>query len=132
MAKWPAGPTKAEEARRLRAWTRRWLRVERDGPEARALRKYWTKHWGELWWWADAGVAAHNNLAEQGLRPHIAVKRKLLWDSRTNKGAGRTALLASVIQTGKMQRLSFRDLGARVLQGQANPFQFGSGPPAPA
>lgn len=130
VAKWPQGPEKIAEACRLKSWTRRWLRVERDGPEARELRKYWTKHWEELWWWAEVGVDAHNNLAEQGLRPHIAVKRKLSWGSRTNKGADRTALLASVIQTGKMQGLSFRELGAKVLQGQTNPFQFGPGPPA--
>lgn len=132
VAKWPEGAERISEARRLKAWTRRWLRVERDGPEARALRKFWTKHWGELWWWAEAGVDAHNNIAEQGLRPHIAVKRKLSWGSRTNKGADRTALLASVIQTGKMQGLSLRELGTKVLQGQTNPFQFGPGPPAPA
>jgi hypothetical protein len=131
VAKWLEGPEKTTEARRLKTWTRRWLKVERDGPEAKALRKYWTKHWDELWGWAEAGVDAHNHLAEQGLRAHIAVKRKLSWGSRTNKGADRTALLASVIQTGKMQGLSFRELGAKVLQGQANPFQFGPGPPNP-
>lgn len=131
VAKWEDGPKKIREARRLKAWARRWLKVERDGPEAKALRKYWTTHWDELWWWAMTGVDAHNNLAEQGLRPHIAVKRKLSWGSRTNKGADRTALLASVIQTGKMQGISFRELGAKVLDGQTNPFQFGPGPPTP-
>ena len=88
--------------------------------------------WDELWWWAEIGVDAHNNVAEQGLRPHIAVKRKLSWGSRTNRGADRTALLASMVRTGKMQGISFRELGNRVLQGQANPFQFGPGPPAPS
>lgn len=131
VATWTDGPEKTVEARRLKAWTRRWLKVERDGPEARALGKFLTKHWDELWWWADAGVAAHNNVAEQGLRPHIAVKRKLSWGSRTNGGADRTALVASVVQTGKMQGLSLKELGARVLQGRPNPFQFGPGPPTP-
>ena len=131
-ARWPQGEEKAAKARILKARVRRWLTVEREGLVAQALRKFLTKHWDELWYWSEAGVEAHNNRAEQGLRPHIAVKRKLSWGSRTTLGADRTALLASVIQTGKMQGISFRELGGRVLQGQSNPFQFGPGPPAPS
>ena len=130
-AKWPTGEEKTREAKRLMAWARRWLGVRREGTVALALQKYGSKHWGELWWWAEMGVDAHNNIAEQGLRPHIAVKRKLSWGSRTKKGADRTALLASVIQTGKMQGIPFRELGSRVLHGRENPFHFGPGPPAP-
>jgi hypothetical protein len=75
----PEGSTKRAEAQRLRAHLARWLHVEREGEAAQSLPKFLTKHEGELWWWADAGVAAHNNLAEQALRPHIAKKRKLSW-----------------------------------------------------
>jgi hypothetical protein len=128
-SKLPEGPAKQREARRLRAHLRRWLKVERKGREAEALQTFLTKHWDELWWWAEDRVAAHNNLAEQGLRPHIAVKRKLSWGSRTFGGAERTAALASVTQTGKMQGLSLRELGTKVLNGQLNPFTFGPGPP---
>lgn len=128
-AKLEDGGTKRREARRLKLHLRRWLRVERDGTEALALQKFLTKRWDELWWWAEVGVAAHNNLAEQGLRPHIAVKRKLSWGSRTLGGAARTAALASVAQTGRMQGISLKELGTRVLHGQLNPFQFGPGPP---
>lgn len=131
VAKWPQGEAKAAEARRLKAWARRWIKVGRGGQEALALRKFLAKRWEELWWWAEVGVDAHNNVAEQGLRPHIAVKRKLSWGSRTNRGAGRTAVLASVIQTGKMQGIPFRELGSRVLHDRENPFHFGPGPPAP-
>jgi transposase len=127
----PQGPQKTAEAKRLRAHLLRWLKVEREGREAEALQRFLTKHSDELWWWAEVGCAAHNNPAEQGLRPHIAVKRKLSWGSRTKGGADRTALLASVVQTGKMQGLSLRELGARVLSGQGNPFSFGPGPPSP-
>ena len=102
---------------------------EREGSVAQALRKFLTKHWDELWWWSEVGVDAHNNRAEQGLRPHIAVKRKLSWESRTPRGADRTALLASVIQTGLLQGIHYRELGARVLR-EDSPFQFGAGPPA--
>jgi hypothetical protein len=74
-------------------------------------------------------VAAHNNLAEQGLRPHIAKKRKLSWGSRTLEGAERFATLASVVQTGRMRGVGLRELGEKVLGGQRDPFGFGSGPP---
>jgi hypothetical protein len=124
------GEERRAEAERLRTHLGRWLRVEREGEAAQALQKFLTKHEGELWWWAEAGVAAHNNLAEQGLRPHIAKKRKLSWGSRTLGGAGRFAQLASVVQTGKMQGLSLRELGVRVLAGQSSPFSFGHGPPS--
>ena len=130
VAKWPAGEEKTREAKRLMSWARRWLGVRREGTVALALQKFLTKHWNELWWWAETDGEAHNNRAEQGLRPHIAVKRKLSWGSRTKKGADRTALLASVIQTGQLQGISYRELGARILKGES-PFQFGPGPPDP-
>ncbi|MGI0129707.1 MAG: IS66 family transposase [Thermoplasmata archaeon] len=125
----PDGVAKRTEARRLRAHLTRWLKVERGGEAAQSLQKFLTKHEGELWWWAEVGVAAHNNLAEQGLRPHIAKKRKLSWGSRTLGGAERFAALASVVQTGKMQGVGLNELGTRVLRGQQNPFGFGAGPP---
>ena len=104
--------------------------VRREGTVALALQKFLTKHWCELWWWAETDGEAHNNRAEQGLRPHIAVKRKLSWGSLTEKGADRTTLLASVIRTGQLQGISYRELGARILKGES-PFQFGPGPPDP-
>lgn len=117
------------EGARLRAHLARWLKVERSGEAAHSLQKFLTKHSEELWWWAAVGVAAHNNLAEQGLRPHIAKKRKLSWGSRTLGGAERFAALASVVQTGKMRGMGLAELGARVLSGRADPFGFGAGPP---
>lgn len=99
----PEGEAKQIEARLLCAHLARWLKVEREGEAAQALQKFLTKHSDELWWWAEAGVAAHNNLAKQGLRPHIAKKRKLSWGSRTFGDAERFAALASVVQTEKMQ-----------------------------
>lgn len=125
----PEGEAKHAEARRLRAHLARWLKVEREGEAAQALQKFLTKHEAELWWWVEVGVAAHNNLAKQRLRPHIAKKRKLSWGSRTLGGAERFAALASVVQTGKMQGVALRELGARVLSGQRDPFGFGAGPP---
>jgi len=119
VAKWPAGEEKTREAKRLMSWARRWLGVRREGTVALALQKFLTKHWNELWWWAETDGEAHNNRAKQGLRPHIAVKRKLSWGSRTEKGANRTALLASVIQTGQLQGISYRELGARILKGES-------------
>lgn len=74
-------------------------------------------------------MAAHNNLAEQGLRPYIAKERKLSWGSRTLGGAERFAALASVVQTGKMQGRGLAELGARVLGGRPDRFGFGAGPP---
>lgn len=41
------------------------------------LQKFLGRHEDELRWWAEVGVAAQNNLAEQGLRPQIVKKRKL-------------------------------------------------------
>jgi hypothetical protein len=126
----PEGERKRAEAGRLRDHLARWIQVEREGEAALALRKFLTTHGGELWWWAELGVAAHNNLAEQGLRPHIAKKRKLSWGSRTFGGAERFATLASVVQTGKMRGVSLRELGARVLRGERDPFGLGPGPPS--
>jgi hypothetical protein len=80
-------------------------------------------------WWAEVGVAAHNNLAKQGLRPHIAKKRKLSWRSRTLGGAERFATLASVAQTGQMRRIGFAELGARAMGGERELFGFETGPP---
>jgi transposase len=125
----PDGPEKVAEAERLKAHLARWLKVEREGEAAQSLQKFLTKHEAELWWWAEGGVAAHNNLAEQGLRPHIAKKRKLSWGSRTLGGAERFAQLASVAQTGKMRGLALGEVDARVLGGQRDPFGFGAGPP---
>jgi hypothetical protein len=71
----PDGEVKRAESKRLRAHLARWLAVEREGEAAQSLRKFLTTHSDELWWWSEVGVAAHNNLAEQGLRPHIAKKR---------------------------------------------------------
>jgi hypothetical protein len=120
---------KAAEAQRLKAHLARWLKVEREGEAAQSLQKFLTRHGEELWWWAEGGAAAHNNLAEQGLRPHIAKKRKLSWGSRTFGGAERFIRLASVAQTGKMRGMVLGEVGARLLEGQRNPFGFGSGPP---
>ena len=117
------------EGTRLRAHLARWVEVEREGEAAQALQKFLTKHFDELWWWAEVGVAAHNNLAEQGLRPHIAKKRKLSWGSRTLGGAERFAALASVVQTGQMRGVGLTELGAKVLRGRPDPFRFGAGPP---
>ena len=128
-ARWPQGETKAEEGQRLKAWARRWIQVERGGQEALTHQRFLGNHWNELWWWAEVGVDAHSNVAEQGLRPHIAVKRKLSWGSRINNGEDRTPVLANVMQTGKMQGVTLRNLGKRALQGQSNPFQFETGPP---
>ena len=116
------------EAARLHAHLVRWLKVEREGEAAQALRRFLTKHEEKLWWW-EMGVAALNNLAEQGLRPHIAKKRKLSWGSRTFVGAERLAAVASVVQTGTMQGVGLVELEARVLNGRAGPFGFGAGPP---
>lgn len=129
-SKLPDGPARVAEADRLNKHLARWLKVEREGEAAQSLQKFLTKHDAELWWWAEGEVAAHNNLAEQGLRPHIAKRRKLSWGSRTLGGAERFARLASVAQTGKMRGLALGDVGARVLGGQNDPFGFGAGPPA--
>ncbi len=125
----PEGRARRAEADRLKAHLQRWLQVEREGEAAQALQKFLTKHSDELWWWAELGVAAHNNLAEQGLRPHISKKRKLSWGSRTVGGAERFAQLASVVQTAKMRGIGLAELGARVLGGEKDPFGFGAGPP---
>ena len=117
------------EAARLRAHLARWLRVERQGEAAQALQKFLSKHEGELWWWAEVGVAAHNNLAEQGLRPHIAKKRKLSWGSRTLGGAARFAALARVVQTKNIQLVGMANLKTKILSGRPDPFGFGAGPP---
>ena len=51
------------EGKRLRVHLARWVRVERKGEGAQALRKFLTKHEDELWWWAEVGAVSHRNLA---------------------------------------------------------------------
>jgi hypothetical protein len=70
-----------------------------------------------MWWWAKMEVDAHDNVAEQGRRPHIAVKRKLSWGSRTNRGADHTSGLASEIQTKKLRGIPFREFGGQASAG---------------
>ena len=41
--------TRRAEAARLRTHLARWLKVEQEGEAAQALRKFLTKHEGELW-----------------------------------------------------------------------------------
>ncbi len=101
VSRHPEGEAKRAETRRLRAHLARWLKVEPDGEAAQSLQKFLTKHAEELWWWAEVGVAAHNNLAELGLRPHIAKKGKLSWGSRRRGGGKRFAALRASSRRGR-------------------------------
>ena len=56
-----------------------------------------------------------NNLAEQGLRPAVVI-RKVSGGSRSKNGAETTAKLLSVIQTIKMQEGNIIDNMTNLLQ----------------
>ena len=75
-------------------------------------------------------MAAPINLAELGLRSHVANERKLAWGSRPFGGALRFAALASVVQTGEIRGVPLDEVGGRVLNGENDRFGFGSRPPS--
>ena len=65
------------------------------------------------------------------MRFHIAGKRKVSGGSRSEDGADRTAVLASIQATAKMRRINFREVGERLLHGDPDPLRMREGTPEP-
>jgi transposase len=129
VAKLPKGKERERKAAELRRRMERLLAREVEGEPARKLRKYLLERGEELWTWVGTGGLAQSNAAEQGLRFHIAGKRKVSGGSRTAVGAVRTAALASVQATARMRSIRFAEVGDRLLRGLADPFLAAPGPP---
>ncbi|MGI0088700.1 MAG: IS66 family transposase [Nitrosotalea sp.] len=128
-AKLPKGKERDRKVAEVRSRVERLLRREVEGEPARKLRKYLLERGEELWTWVGTGGLAQSNPAEQGLRFHIAGKRKVSGGSRTMVGAIRTAALASVQATARMRSIRFAEVGHQLLRGAADPFRVGPGPP---
>ncbi len=130
-AKLPRGKTRDRAAAKVRARVERLLRREVEGEPARKLKKYMVGREEELWTWIETGGLAQSNAAEQGLRFHIAGKRKVSGGSRSEDGADRTAVLASIQATAKMRGINFREVGERLLHGDPDPLRMREGTPEP-
>jgi hypothetical protein len=130
-AKLPRGKERERKVAELRARVARLLEREVEGESARKLKKYLLGRGEELWTWVGTGGLAQSNAAEQGLRFHIAGKRKVSGGSRTLVGAVRTAALASVQATARMRSVLFSEVGQRLLRGETDPLPLGAGPPSP-
>lgn len=129
-AKLPRGKERDRKVAEVRRRVDRLLVREVDGEPARKLRKYLVDRGEELWTWVGTGGLAQSNAAEQGLRFHIAGKRKVSGGSRALVGAVRTAALASVHATARMRSIPFAEVGDRLVRGAADPFLPGAGPPS--
>ena len=129
-AKLPRGKERDRKVAEVRRRVDRLLVREVDGEPARKLRKYLVDRGEELWTWVGTGGLAQSNAAEQGLRFHIAGKRKVSGGSRALVGAVRTAALASVHATARMRSIPFAEVGDRLVRGATDPFLPGAGPPS--
>ena len=130
-ARLPMGKERDRAVAGIRRRVERLLEREVEGEPARKLQKYLLGRGEELWTWVGTGGLAQSNAAEQGLRFHIAGKRKVSGGSRALVGAVRTAALASVHATARMRSIRFAEVGERLLRGDRNPFGSGVGPPIP-
>ncbi|EQD75329.1 transposase IS66, partial [mine drainage metagenome] len=128
-ARLPMGKERDRKVVEVRRRVERLLRREVEGEPARKLKKYLLGRSEELWTWVGTGGLAQSNAAEQGLRFHIAGKRKVSGGSRTMVGAARTAGLASVQATARMRSVRFAEVGHRLLRGNAEPVSPGAGTP---
>ncbi|MDG6912769.1 MAG: transposase [Nitrososphaerota archaeon] len=131
VAKLPLGKERQRKAGEARRRVERLLKREVEGEPARKLKKYLLGRGEELWTWIKFGVLAQSNPAEQGIRFHVAGKRKVSGGSRSEEGARRTAALSSVHATARMRLTSFREVGERILRGDPAPFPEGAGPDSP-
>lgn len=130
-AKLPMGKERDRVAAKVRARVEQLLKREVGGEPARKLKKYLVGRGEELWTWIETGGLAQSNPAEQGLRFHIAGKRKVSGGSRSEEGAGRTAALASIQATAKMRGIHFGEVGKRLLHGDPDPLRMREGTPDP-
>lgn len=130
-AKLPRGNERDRKVAGVRRRVERLLAREVEGEPARKLRKYLLERGEELWTWVGTGGLAQSNAAEQGLRFHLAGKRKVSGGSRSEAGAVRTAALASVHATARMRSIPFAEVGHRLLRGESDPLPLGAGPPSP-
>ena len=131
VAKLPGGKARDRQAVGARRRVEALLRRDAEGEPARKLKKYLLERGEELWTWIGTGGRADSNPAEQGIRFHISVKRKVSGGSRTLGGAQRTAALASVQATARMRAVPFSEVGRRVLRGDPAPLPPWEGPQGP-
>ncbi len=118
-------------ASEVRSRVERLLKSEVEGEPARKLKKYLLERGEELWVWIGTGGRADSNPAEQGIRFHISMKRKVSGGSRTLGVAQRTAALASLQATARMRSVPFAEIGRRLFRGDPSPLSPGAGPQGP-
>lgn len=102
-----------------------------EGEPVRKLKKYLLGRREELWTWIETGGMTQSNSAAHGLRFHIAGKREVSGGSRSEDGAARPAVLASIQATAKMRGIHFREVGERLLHGDSDALRMRKGTPEP-
>jgi transposase len=108
--------------RELRAWIEAQFEqrlVEPNSDLGKALR-YWQKHWTELTLWLREPMAPlDNNPAEQSLKQFILMRKNSLF-FRTEHGAAVGDILASLIQTCRLNGVNAWDYLVTLIRNKAD------------
>jgi hypothetical protein len=113
-----SGPVMAE----LKAWMEAQFserQVEPNSSLGKAL-SYWLKHWHELTvWLREAGTPLDNNECEQALKQFILMRKNSLF-FKTEHGAAVGDILASLIQTCRLNRINPWDYLVRLIRNKSD------------
>jgi hypothetical protein len=89
--------------------------VEPNSSLGQALH-YWLKHWEELTTWLrEPGAPLDNNEVERALKPCILMRKNSLF-FKTEHGAGVSDILASLIQTCRLNRINAWDYLVTIMR----------------
>jgi len=106
----------------LKEWIERQFRerlVEPNSSLGQALR-YWINHWEKLTvWLREAGAPLDNNEAERTLKQFILMRKNSLF-FKTEHGATVGDILASLIQTCRLNRVNAWDYLATIIRNKSD------------
>ena len=108
----------ASEAETLRSRVEELIGAEYEDPDCRRYVKRLRREKGHLFTSLTDFVDYHNNISERGLRI-FAEFRKILYGSRSERGAERTEIMMSVYTTCKMRGVNFYQFTRDFLEGKA-------------
>ena len=117
-----------EEAEMLRSRVTDLIFREYQDPDCLRYVKRLKREIGHLFTFLECDVDYHNNISERSVRV-FAKARKVLYGSRTERGAHRTKILMSVYATCKARDVNFYEFLMDYLSGKVKAIP--SGPPLP-
>ena len=118
-----------EEAKMLRARVADLIAREYQDPDCKRYVKRLKREINHLFTFLERDVDYHNNISERSVRV-FAKARKVLYGSRTERGAHRTKILMSVYATCKARDMNFYEFLMDYLSGKVKAIP--SGPPQAA